>query len=408
MERRTAGARLGERAAARRRKTARRVSMICGLGLAAVTSAVMYVALPASSAPSSDQTYLTITLRQVRSFPVAGKTSSVQLSPDGKIVVGITDHNRIYAFSVSTRQQLITGVDDGIPPAARQFDTPVFGPGGNTFAVLDSNISTFEGGGFDIWKSGVRRAPLLLLPHSGSNSGLWATPGPNKLVAYTYGGQPIGLADIKTGRSDGELLGGESTFRITSFGPERQTAFSPNGKIIAASDGKGLMYLWNVASRRVIATLAAEKLFNDTANSNPISSPDIDSIIFSLDSKAIACGSGSGIVRVWNVATRHNIVTFSVNGDDPFGAAARPVWTLIFSPDGKRLVAADSAGVLGIWNVASGHKIATITTPGGNFESVAFTKAGALLVATENDSASAHKIEIWTSEKNLAAMLARS
>jgi WD40 repeat protein len=215
-------------------------------------------------------------------------------------------------------------------------------------------------------------------------------------VAYVRA-ERIDVVDIKTGRLDGELLDGGFSAGMTFF--------SPDGKIIAASDGTGSIYLWNVASRRVMERLVAEKLFNDNWNSNPYNISDIDSVIFSPDSRVIACGSDSGIVRVWNVATKHNIITFSVNGDDPSGVAARPVWTLIFSPDDRKLVAADRAGVLGIWDVASGHKIATITAPSGKFESAAFTKAGTLLVATESDSASVHKINIWTTGKSLAVLL---
>lgn len=389
-------------AAARRRKTARRVSIICGLGLAAVTSVITYATLLGSSARSSAGAYKAINLRQFRSFAIAAETSfqilgdtSFQLSPNGKIVVGITNNytnnSQLYVFSLATGQQLITGVDDGTPPVGRQFGSPAFGPVGNVFAITDSSSTE----AIDIWTSASKRMPLMRLGINDYAS--WATPGPAELMAYGYGLGLVSYVYVKNGRSDGELLSDKY--------PDWKTVFSPDGKIIAVSGGKGLIFLWNVETRRLIATLTAEKLFDDTWWSNPYSTPDIDALSFSPDSKEIACGTDSGIVRVWNVANRRNIITFSINGYDPSGAAARPVTALIFSPDGRSLVTADSAGGLSIWSVSSGRKIATITALSGEFESVAFTNAGALLVTTENDSTSDHKIEIWTTVKSLAAIL---
>ena len=67
----------------------------------------------------------------------------------------------------------------------------------------------------------------------------------------------------------------------------------------AATDGYGKIYLWTVAGGRLLATLAAENLHNASSSS----AQNLDSLAFSPDSTAPACGTATGIVRVRDAAT---------------------------------------------------------------------------------------------------------
>jgi len=397
MARRTAAFMMDKMVSDQRRKTARRVSIICGLTLAAVASGVVYAALPWTPASSPAHGDQAPALRQLVSFTTAKEASSVQFSPDGNIVAAVTGDNQVQAWSTATGQQLITGVNDDVPPAARLFDLPVFGPAGDTFAILDTNAKTFSTA-VDIWISATGRAAPLVQHafFSSENSPGPVTPGPDGQLAYAQGNL-VNLVSMTNRRSGGTLIGGSSLPQLI--------VFSPDGREIAATDGRGVVYLWDAASRRVVAKLTAERLYNDTEKSNPISGPDIGSITFSPDSRIVACGSGSGIIRVWDVATDRNISTFSIDGENPSGAAARQIETLIFSPDGRRLATSDNTGMLGVWDIVSGREIATLAIRSGKFASAAFTKSGTLLVATENNGTSGHEIEIWSSGKSLTAIL---
>lgn len=174
----------------------------------------------------------------------------------------------------------------------------------------------------------------------------------------------------------------------------------------AATDGYAKIYLWTVAAGRLLATLAAENLHNASSSS----AQNLDSLAFSPDSTALACGTATGIVRVWDAATGRSISALSVNGGDPPVAAGRPVTTLAFSPGGRMLVTAGSTeGTLGVWDVASGRNLAALTTvPGGGVASAAFTPGGTLHVATTSNNPVDHRIEIWSTGKTLAAMPPRS
>jgi WD40 repeat protein len=239
---------------------------------------------------------------------------------------------------------------------------------------------------------------------SSTNSPLspsYAAPGPTGLIADSYPDGTLGLAAMATGLPDGMLLVNRaegSAYQIS------EPTFSPDGRTIAVSDNLGRIYLISVPGKRLTVTLTAEKIYNTEVNPCCMSRLDIDSTTFSPDSKRVACGSESGIVRVWDTVTGRNVSTFNVNGSASGGAAARPLKTLIFSPDGKSLVTADNADSrLAVWDLASGHKVATLTAGTGNVASAAFMANGTLIVATTRESASGHRIEIWATGQSLAA-----
>jgi WD40 repeat protein len=389
----------------KRWKAARRVSMIIGLTLAAAVAAAMYVMLFRQQAPTAHHvaTQKAVAFRQLAKFAVASVPDSIQLDPHGKIVVVITDNGQVSAWSTTSWRPLssFATVPDSTPAGSRYLTSPKFSPDGKEFSVLDRGGSSEVAYVWDVATGHATPVPLDVI--SLTVSPFYTAPGLNGLIAVSYSNGTLGLAAIPTGQPDAILR----VNRAAGIGYQiSEPTFSPDGKTIAVSDVLGRIHLINVPGKRLTMALTAEKIYNTGYNLNglSLSTLDIDSVTFSPDSKRIACGSESGIVRVWDVATGRNVSAFNVNGSASGSAAARPVKTLVFSPDGKMLVTADNAdSTLAVWDVASGRKVTTLTAGTGNVASAAFARDGTLIVATTSDSASGHRIEIWATGQSLAA-----
>ncbi len=155
------------------------------------------------------------------------------------------------------------------------------------------------------------------------------------------------------------------TFQHKGKGIVYSIAFSPDGKMLASSNGDGSIRFWDTMSKREMPPGLDEH--NDEALS------EVFSIAFSpKDSNLLASCSADGTIKLWDVAARRVRKTFS------FGAAVN---ALAFSPDGKYLAAGDAKGVLSRLDMASGR-----VTPwqGGKedaINAVAFSPDGRWLVA---------------------------
>lgn len=392
-------------AAVRHRRAARRVSMIIGLTLAVAAAAAMYVTLfrrPASAAPQVSS-YKAITFRRLDDFVLASAPASVQLDPDGAVVVVVTANGKVKAWSTSNRRQhnSFATVHDGIAPGSQYFNSPMFSPGGMEFSAVDNDSSAAVA---DIWNVATGRATTVPLPAISSTSSYspsYTAPGPDGLIAASYAGGTLGLVAQATGLP-------YATFSVNRAGGIAyqigEPIFSPNGKTVAVSDDLGQIHLVNVPGKHLAAALTPEKIYNIEWDLNGMSSMDIDTVTFSPDSKRVACGTENGIVRVWDVPSGRSVSVFNINGGASGSAAAGPVQTLVFSPDGKTLVTADNSdNTLGVWDVASGRRIAALKAGTGNVASAAFMANGTLVVATTSNSASDHRIEIWTTGQSLTA-----
>ncbi len=162
---------------------------------------------------------------------------------------------------------------------------------------------------------------------------------------------------------------------------------------------------------------AREQVISQSAGSTP-SNPvrmDVEAIVIpgghageiwcvtsSPDGRWLATASHDQTVKLWEIATRRLVHTFTGHKD--------LVWTVTFSPDSKYLASGSAndvnkTGELKLWDAASGREVAHFDAHTRLVNSVAFHPSGRWLASASSDGA----IQLWdTSELDRAESPGRS
>lgn len=135
-------------------------------------------------------------------------------------------------------------------------------------------------------------------------------------------------------------------------------AFSPDGAILAASTRDGAVKLWDTESRKEFATIVDDKADEGTRGEYA----SLYCVAFSPDGKTLAASGGSqydGLIKLWNVADRQLVATLR-------GDSSSAIETVAFSPAGGILVGSQdrnpgSTSTITLWDVASGQEQATLS-----------------------------------------------
>ncbi|MFL4903363.1 caspase, EACC1-associated type [Streptomyces sp. MMS24-I2-30] len=238
--------------------------------------------------------------------------------------------------------------------------------------------------------SGLRRPSrrALLLAAAGVTVAATAVPLGLSLLS-SAGGEAAGK---ESGGKDGEGAGPEPTPYATVRQPGvMDAAFSPDSKTLATGNGDGTISLWDVAARRRTAVLTD---FTGPAFNGVVSvafSPN-GAFLAGVDSKEAGGDSArDGTISLWEVATRKRLATLADEGVVLVNQVA-------FSPAGAILASANGIGTISIWSVAAQAKIATLTsavagvhTSTKQVNSIAFSPDGSILAA----STVAGLVELW-------------
>jgi len=120
--------------------------------------------------------------------------------------------------------------------------------------------------------------------------------------------------------------------RLTS--PQEQTslAFSPDGRTLVAGTANHQIQVWNLQTGRL-----EHSLFGHTDR--------VTSVAFHPEGHLLASGSNDGTIRLWDTHTFRQVGILAAH-------VKRGVWKVIFSPDGKTLAAGCDDGTARLWNTA--------------------------------------------------------
>ncbi len=253
-----------------------------------------------------------------RQFDFArGRLNDLRFSPDEQVLAIASRDLALYVPEPSAAPRLIRSDQ-------RNYGTVRFSRDGQTLLVIDGTgaIQRIDA------SSGATRVRVCCSSVYGE-------------VAFTPDGQFI----VNAGHwpriwdaGSGELARQLTTSRqIETFGPI--AIDDGNGAVLMGSQD-GRVYAWDLETRRLIATSAAQ--------------PDyVDGLAVSITGWVAYAGFGR-MVRLWNPRS----------GRQRSLDAARPASNLVFGPDGVSIIFGTDDGTIETWDTRTGQRLETVNVPG--------------------------------------------
>jgi WD40 repeat protein/serine/threonine protein kinase len=341
-----------------------------------------------------------------------GRGRRMTMSADGKVIATVGEDNMICVWDPKDWKRTFA-----IRPRDRIIAFITLSPRGDLLLEGGSGA----GGTPRIWDVAKQRVFRELKSNlqQAVTCGVFSTDGTLVLTGRNSADKGIvQLWDVSTGREQRRLEdGGMLDNTAVAFFPDHERAVSAN------NDGK--IRLWDLASTKLVATLAAHgsvvtsvavsangKKIVSTAPFDPESSIrlwDVDSgqatkmqrtssvanAIFSPDGKhVITSGDSSGAIRVHDLLKKQQIREFAAWHHNQCGIA--------LLPDGKHLVSLTDIGAIRLWDVETGKEVQPLTGPVGAAQSVTFGPNGTRLAA----ATAGEKARLWDvmASKELSAL----
>jgi eukaryotic-like serine/threonine-protein kinase len=148
-------------------------------------------------------------------------------------------------------------------------------------------------------------------------------------------------------------------------GSVRDVAFRPDGKQLASVNSDGMIRVWDMETRRQIATMPGGHY----------------RIAYSADGRLLAASQGE-VARLWDNQTFQEIAALR------HGAA---IYGLAFSPDGTRLATACGDNTIRLWDVAMRREVAELRGHEDYVHAVVFSPDGTRLLSASGD----FSVRVW-------------
>jgi WD40 repeat protein len=299
---------------------------------------------------------------------------ALTVAPDGKRVASGSYDGGTILWDAATGKQLrlLGGLHEAEALAV------AFAPDGKVLATAGPESENIR-----LWDVGSGKELPALGQHPPSPGPLAFAPDGKVLASGAVGGT-VRLWDVK-GR---KLLRELKAHEVEKEGVTA-VAFAPNGRLLATAAGAGkAIRLWDVSTGKLRAH------FGNHAGA-------VESLCFSPDGRLLASvplnsriadaqiAEQEHRIRLWDVASGHEVRRLSAIGTTAFGAR--------FSPDGRMIAAGQEGGGVCLWEVTTGKARARLVGHLDTVRSVAFFPGGKRLASGSTDSTGL----IWDVERVL-------
>ena len=132
----------------------------------------------------------------------------------------------------------------------------------------------------------------------------------------------------------------DDLFTITGKSTISTVSIAPDGKLIAVGAADGSITLCAAETGQAIASFGQHPA-------------GIRRMEFSRDGKRLVTGNNGGLVKVWDVAERKEILTIQAHEN-------KAVFAVTFSPDGQMVASASDDNTAKLWSATTGARIQTL------------------------------------------------
>jgi WD40 repeat protein len=309
----------------------------------------------------------------------AGHVQDAQVNPDGSTlytagsggVMLAWDLTGARGFGRSARLSASLQCCDSVTPEAPAF---ALSPDGSEFAVAtaDSTVGVFSA-------ATLRREKSFAIGSAANRVTALSWSPTGKTIAVGAHGGIVQMWDVSgSPRRERSLVGLEPL--PGQIEAVQSLAFSPDGQILAASDkSEGSAIGHNIVSP--VATLATWDVGTGTMINTPaelgagagMTASDV--LAFSPDGRLLAASLLTGGVRVFDATTGTALRTLADPGNDTV--------SLAFAPTGNLLAAGTLAGTVELWNPVTAKRIAQpLLADSSAIADIAFDRSGQRFATT--------------------------
>lgn len=365
--------------------------------------------------------------------PNLGSVLSLAFSPDARRLAWVTEHDvQLWDFAADRRRPVlwnpkwssaalkaVTFSSDGrwlaagtdkevkIWGAETGNEVQSWSTQGNVDAVAFSprgtSVASTNGNAVMLWDLAVPREPQNVAVHEMDQVLAVAFSPDGRLMATGSRKASVKLWDVATGRELAHLIGHQ--YFVESVG------FSPDGRLLVSSSSVDALRVWSLETNKELFSFPGARVFafspdgrllaasygrtvvlRETATGREVRSIEahtegVWSVAFSPDGRLVATGGGGkrgdATIKLWNVETGARLLTLEGHTDT--------IFSLAFSPDGSRLASGGLDHSIKIWDVTTGRHQATLSGHALDVKSVAFSPDGRLLASGSLDGT----VKLW-------------
>ncbi|KNG82737.1 NACHT and WD40 domain protein [Aspergillus nomiae NRRL 13137] len=283
-----------------------------------------------------------------RKVLTAGRISSLEFSPDGKMATAGGQNLQLWDKSMDSPIQTFKG-------HAREIFGVTFSPNGHQL------VSCSADGTIRVWDTNLVAVPKALQKHSYEVAATITSPD-GRLLASGSTDYKLQLWNLATGMPL-EILNDYS-------GKSKTVAFSPDSHLVAfrpRSDSTAIQ-LWSTDTFGIYQTL------NDHSSA-------VDRVIFSPNCQQLASIDEEWTITLWDIKTGERLYSIDGGGN----------WVCIaFSPSGTKL-ASSSGNVLQVWDTTTGSLQRELDGCKSKITAVAFSPDESFIASGSIDA----KVRIW-------------